>query len=91
VARGGRCRRLPPRGGRAARAALQVSADRWFAAVIGHELTHCDGQDREDVAETRGTLWVGRKLGDQRIVQDAQNSIKYDIDEDGHWRDQGSR
>lgn len=70
---------------------LQVNADRWFAAVIAHELTHCDGQDREDVAETRGTLWVGRKLGDQRIVKDAQNSIKSDIDEDGHWRNQGSR
>jgi hypothetical protein len=65
---------------------LRVDADRWFAAVIAHELTHCDGQDREDVAETRGTLWVGRRLGDRRMVQDAQNSIEYDIDENGNWK-----
>jgi hypothetical protein len=41
---------------------------------------------REDVAETKGTLWVGRKLGDQRIARNALTTIKYDIDEDGHWR-----
>lgn len=65
---------------------IRVAADRWFAAVLAHELTHCDGQDREDVAETRGTLWVGRQLGDRRIAQHALNSIKYDIDENGRWR-----
>jgi hypothetical protein len=68
---------------------LRVVADRWVAAVLAHELTHCDGQEREDVAETRGTLWVGRQLGDRRIVQDALNAITYDIDENGHWRSQG--
>jgi hypothetical protein len=65
---------------------LRVSSDRWFAAVLAHELTHCDGEMREDVAETKGTLWVGRKLGDQRIVRNALTTIKYDIDEDGNWR-----
>jgi hypothetical protein len=65
---------------------LRVATDRWFAAVLAHELTHCDGQKREDVAETRGTLWVGRQLGDRHIVQDALNAIQYDIDEDGHWK-----
>jgi hypothetical protein len=65
---------------------LRIDTDRWFAAVLAHELTHCDGQHREDVAETRGTLWVGRQLGDRRIVQDALNAIRYDIDEDGNWK-----
>jgi hypothetical protein len=65
---------------------LRVATDRWVAAVLAHELTHCDGQEREDVAETRGTLWVGRQLGDLRIVQDALHAITYDIDQDGHWR-----
>jgi hypothetical protein len=65
---------------------VEVDTNRWFAAVIAHELTHCDGQYREDVAETRGTLWVGRKLGDRRIVKDAQDTIEYDIDESGNWK-----
>jgi hypothetical protein len=65
---------------------LGVATDRWFAAVLAHELTHCDGQQREDVAETRGTLWVGRQVGDRRIVQEALHAITYDIDQDGHWR-----
>ncbi|HEV8649279.1 MAG TPA: hypothetical protein VG276_07710 [Actinomycetes bacterium] len=68
-------------------AALEVTVDRWSAAVLAHELVHCDGHDREDVAESRGALWVGRRLGDQRIVREALRSIKFDIDEDGRWRE----